>query len=74
MVVFPVGVTAETAHGHRAQQGEHPSARLGVPVVPIPSTKRVMWREQNVSALDGVLSAEDLAALDALGGRGRRRP
>lgn len=35
-------------------------------VVPIPSTKRVKWLEQNVAALDIELSADDLAALDAL--------
>jgi aryl-alcohol dehydrogenase-like predicted oxidoreductase len=42
------------------------SARLGVPVVPIPGTKRVRWLEQNVGALDVDLSADDLAALDPL--------
>jgi aryl-alcohol dehydrogenase-like predicted oxidoreductase len=40
--------------------------RLGVPVVPIPGTKRVRWLEQNIAALDVELSAEDLAALDPL--------
>jgi aryl-alcohol dehydrogenase-like predicted oxidoreductase len=40
--------------------------RLGVPIVPIPGTKRVRWIEQNVGALDLKLPAEDLAALDLL--------
>ncbi|MGW5235321.1 aldo/keto reductase [Streptomyces nodosus] len=43
-------------------QGE----RLGTPVVPIPGTKRVKWLEQNAAALDVELTADDLAALDAL--------
>lgn len=42
------------------------SARLGVPVVPIPGTKRRTWLEQNVGALDLTLSAAELASLDAL--------
>jgi aryl-alcohol dehydrogenase-like predicted oxidoreductase len=40
--------------------------RLGVPVVPIPGTKRVKWLEQNVAALDVTLTSEDLARLDPL--------
>ena|SRR5579859_4186472 len=40
---------------------------LGVPVVPIPGTKRITWLEQNVGALDVHLGADDLAELDALG-------
>jgi aryl-alcohol dehydrogenase-like predicted oxidoreductase len=44
-------------------QGE----RLGIPVVPIPGTKRVKWLEQNVGALDVELDAAELAELDALG-------
>jgi aryl-alcohol dehydrogenase-like predicted oxidoreductase len=43
------------------------SERLGVPVVPIPGTKRVRWLEQNVAALDVRLTEQDLAELDALG-------
>ncbi len=46
-------------------QGE----RLGVPVVPIPGTKRVKWLEQNVAALDVTLTGEDLAELDPLAGK-----
>jgi len=40
--------------------------RLGVPLVPIPGTKRVKWLEQNVAALDVTLSAADLAVLGSL--------
>jgi aryl-alcohol dehydrogenase-like predicted oxidoreductase len=43
------------------------SDRLGVPVVPIPGTKRVQWLEQNVAALDVRLTEQDLAELDPLG-------
>ena len=46
-------------------QGE----RLGVPVVPIPGTKRVRWLEQNVAALDLDLTADELAILDELADR-----
>jgi aryl-alcohol dehydrogenase-like predicted oxidoreductase len=44
-------------------QGE----RLGVPVVPIPGTKRVRWLEQNVAALEVTLTDAELAVLDPLG-------
>ncbi len=40
--------------------------RLGVPVVPIPGTKRRRWLEQNAGALDLTLAADDLAVLDGL--------
>jgi aryl-alcohol dehydrogenase-like predicted oxidoreductase len=40
--------------------------RLGVPLVPIPGTKRVKWLEQNVAALDITLTADELAVLDPL--------
>ena len=43
--------------------------RLGVPVVPIPGTKRARWLEQNVAAQDVTLTGEDLAELDALAAR-----
>ena len=42
------------------------SARLGIPVVPIPGTRRVRWLEQNVGALDLVLDEQALADLDSL--------
>lgn len=45
------------------------SDRLGVPVVPIPGTKRRRWLEQNVAALDISLDAEDRALLDGLADR-----
>jgi aryl-alcohol dehydrogenase-like predicted oxidoreductase len=40
--------------------------RLGVPVVPIPGTKRVRWLEQNVAALDVHLDEGALAELEPL--------
>ena len=42
------------------------AGRLGVPIVPIPGTKRVKWLEQNVAALGITLNAGELAALDPL--------
>jgi aryl-alcohol dehydrogenase-like predicted oxidoreductase len=45
------------------------AGRLGVPVVPIPGTKRVMWLEQNVAALDITLTGEELAVLGPLAGQ-----
>lgn len=42
------------------------SGRLGIPVVPIPGTKRVAWVEQNAAALAVRLTAEEIAALDEL--------
>jgi aryl-alcohol dehydrogenase-like predicted oxidoreductase len=57
------GVTAgQVAIAWVAAQG----ARLGIPVVPIPWTKRVKWIEQNAAALDIQFTADDLAALDPL--------
>jgi aryl-alcohol dehydrogenase-like predicted oxidoreductase len=43
------------------------AGRLGVPIVPIPGTKRVKWLEENVAALDVKLTPEDLAILNPLG-------
>jgi aryl-alcohol dehydrogenase-like predicted oxidoreductase len=40
--------------------------RLGVPIVPIPGTKRVTYLEQNVAALDVTLTPDDLDRLDPL--------
>ena len=57
--VTPAQVALAWVHG----QGE----RLGVPVVPIPGTKRVKWLEQNVAAVDVTLTADELAVLDPLG-------
>jgi aryl-alcohol dehydrogenase-like predicted oxidoreductase len=58
------GVTAaQVALSWVHAQGE----RLGVPVVPIPGTKRVKWLEQNVAALDVTLTPEELAVLAPLG-------
>jgi aryl-alcohol dehydrogenase-like predicted oxidoreductase len=41
--------------------------RLGVPLAPIPGTKRIKWLEQNVAAMDVTLTADELAILDPLG-------
>jgi aryl-alcohol dehydrogenase-like predicted oxidoreductase len=50
----------------------------GPDVVPIPGTKRVRYLEENLSALDVTLSADDLAELDAVvpdgGAAGARYP
>ena len=43
--------------------------RLGVPIVPIPGTKRVRYLEQNVAALDVTLTPEDLDRLNPLAGQ-----
>ena len=59
--IAPAQVALAWVHG----QGR----RLGVPVVPIPGTKRVKWLEQNVAALDIALTADELAVLDPLGGQ-----
>jgi aryl-alcohol dehydrogenase-like predicted oxidoreductase len=40
--------------------------RLGIPVVPMPATKRVKWIEQNAAALNVEIAADDLAALEPL--------
>jgi aryl-alcohol dehydrogenase-like predicted oxidoreductase len=45
------------------------SDRLGIPVVPIPGTKRVKWIEENAAALDVDLTPSDLAVLDPLAGQ-----
>ncbi len=43
------------------------SERLGIPLVPIPGTKRVRWLEQNVAALDVVLDDQARTDLQPLG-------
>ena len=40
--------------------------RLGIPIVPIPGTKRVRWLEQNVAAMDVTLSADEQVVLDGI--------
>ena len=40
--------------------------RLGVPMAPIPGTKRIKWLEQNIAALDLTLTPDELALLDPL--------
>jgi aryl-alcohol dehydrogenase-like predicted oxidoreductase len=56
--VAPAQVALAWVHGR--------AAHLGIPVVPIPGTKRVTWLEQNVGALDVTLDEADLATLDPL--------
>ena len=57
--VAPAQVALAWVHGQ--------AGRLGVPVVPIPGTKRVKWLEQNAAALDVTLTPDELAVLDPLG-------
>ena len=57
--VAPAQVALAWVHGR--------SAALGIPVVPIPGTKRIKWLEQNVAAAELELTEADLAELDALG-------
>jgi aryl-alcohol dehydrogenase-like predicted oxidoreductase len=59
--VAPAQIALAWVHG----QGE----RLGIPIAPIPGTKRVKWLEQNVAALDITLTSAELAVLDPLGDR-----
>jgi aryl-alcohol dehydrogenase-like predicted oxidoreductase len=40
--------------------------RLGVPVAPIPGTKRVKWLKENIAALDVTLTDDELSHLDPL--------
>jgi aryl-alcohol dehydrogenase-like predicted oxidoreductase len=56
--VAPAQIALAWVHG----QGE----RLGIPLAPIPGTKRVKWLEQNVAALDLTLTPDELAVLDPL--------
>jgi aryl-alcohol dehydrogenase-like predicted oxidoreductase len=56
--VSPAQVALAWVHGQ--------AQRLGIPVVPIPGTKRVKWLEENVAALDVSLTDEDLTDLDPL--------
>ena len=57
--VAPAQIALAWVHGQ--------ADRLGVPVAPIPGTKRVKWLEQNVAALDITLTDDELAILDPLG-------
>lgn len=40
--------------------------RLGVPLVPIPGTKRIKWLAQNIGAIDVTVTPGELAILDHL--------
>ena len=57
--VPPAQVALAWVHGR--------AASLGVPVVPIPGTKRIKYLEQNVGALEVELTEQDRAELDPLG-------
>jgi aryl-alcohol dehydrogenase-like predicted oxidoreductase len=66
-------VVAEVAAGHGASAGQIAIAwvaaqghRLGIPLVPIPGTKRLKWLEENNAALEIELTDADLSALDVL--------
>ena len=68
-----VTVLRRVAHGHSVRPGQVALAWVqqradvwGLPVTPIPGTTRVDHLEENVAALDVILTAEDLARIDAL--------
>jgi aryl-alcohol dehydrogenase-like predicted oxidoreductase len=70
-----VAVVRAVAAAHGATPGQVALAWLaaqGDDVVPIPGTKRRRYLEQNVAALDVVLSDEDLSRLGALTAVGDR--
>lgn len=58
--VTPAQIALAWVHGQ--------AGRLGIPVVPIPGTKRVRWLEENAAAADITLSDSDLTILDPLDG------
>jgi aryl-alcohol dehydrogenase-like predicted oxidoreductase len=72
-----VAVVREIAAARGATAGQVALAWLlgrGDDVVPIPGTKRVRYLEENLGALDVVLTAEDVERLDALRPAGERHP
>jgi aryl-alcohol dehydrogenase-like predicted oxidoreductase len=73
VIIDAVRAMAEAKHVPAAQAAlawvYAQAPRLGVPVAPIPGTKRVPWLEQNAAALGVSLSRDDLAALDSLSER-----
>lgn len=56
--VTPAQIALAWVHGQ--------TDRLGLPVVPIPGTKRAKWLDQNVGALEVTLDPSDLDRLDPL--------
>jgi len=69
---------ADTVRGVAARLGVQPAqvalawvhaqgSRLGIPVVPIPGTKRRRWLEENAASMEVSLDQEALAELDPLG-------
>ena len=72
-----VEIVREVAAGHGCTPGQVALAWLhaqGDDVVPIPGTKRPTHLEQNVGALDVVLTPDDLARLDTVQPSGDRTP
>jgi aryl-alcohol dehydrogenase-like predicted oxidoreductase len=70
-----VTVVREIAEAHGTTPGQIALAWLtahGDDVVPIPGTKRRSYLEENVAALDVVLTADDLARLDEITAIGER--
>ncbi len=70
-----VEVVREIATAHGATPGQVALAWVlakGVDVVPIPGTKRIAFLEENLGAVDVVLSAADIAHLDAVTVVGQR--
>jgi aryl-alcohol dehydrogenase-like predicted oxidoreductase len=70
-----VDVVREVAAAHGATPGQVALAWVlakGPDVVPIPGTKRVVYLEENLGAVDVVLSAGDIARLDAVSVVGER--
>jgi aryl-alcohol dehydrogenase-like predicted oxidoreductase len=70
-------VVGEIAAAHDATPGQVALAWLlgaGADVVPIPGTKRVRYLEENLGALDVVLTEEERGQLDALRPEGERYP
>jgi aryl-alcohol dehydrogenase-like predicted oxidoreductase len=64
-----VGVVRDIAAAHDARPGQVALAWVlakGSDVVPIPGTKRITYLEENLGAVDVVLSRKDIARLDAV--------
>ena len=64
--IVDVVAQVATTHGVRPGQVALAWVQRGDDVVPIPGTKRVEYLEQNVAALDVVLTDDELARLDGL--------
>jgi len=72
-----VDVVRELAAAHGARPGQVALAWLlakGPDVVPIPGTKRIVYLEENLGAVDVHLTSDDIARLDAVTVVGERTP